>query len=369
MIYRVILLLAGGFWLIACTGREQKQDQMVDFRRVQYDPAYSLRELTAAIDRDPRHAAHYFKRAQFYLEAQKYSAALQDIAQAIALDEEKGEYFFRRAQILRAGGNYSAALTAATRADQLKYRHPDLAVMLGELYLYRKDYGRALQYISAALEETPQNEYLYFFRGLALAQTGDTLAAIRSFKSAVRRDPQLMAAYPQLAKIFLALREPERAEVYVRAGRRRDSVNAELWYYQGEIYSRRQQNDSAYVSYQKAVQFDSLLHLARYRLGLLAFSRRDYPAAARALAKTLPFSDNKPQAHLVLGESYEQTGQLAKALPHYQWVYTREPQNLKAMWGVRRTMYHLYKLRRDSLKTEERRKHDSLLAILQQRDS
>lgn len=369
MINRIIFIFTCGLLLSACTAREQNQDKMVDFRQVKYDPVYTLRELTAAIKRDPRNASHYFKRAQFHLEAKKYPVALQDINQAIALDEEKGEYFFRKAQILRYTGNYPAALTAASRADELKYRHTDLDMMLGELYLFRKDYARALQYFNTALEEAPQNEYLYFFRGLAQAQAGDTLAALRNFKIAVRRAPDLIEAYNQLIKIFLAIKQPELAYAYVQTGRRQDSLNAYLWYYQGEIYSHRQQPDSAYLSYKNAVKYDSLLYLAHHRLGLLAFSRRNYPAAISEMEKALPFSDNRPQAHLILGESYEKIDQLEKALPHYQWVFKREPQNPKAMWGVRRTMYQLYKIRRDSLRADEQKKHDSLLAIFRQRPS
>ncbi|MDQ4140020.1 MAG: hypothetical protein M3142_05800, partial [Bacteroidota bacterium] len=89
--------------------------------------------------------------------------------------------------------------------------------------------------------------------------------------------------------------------------------------------------------------------------------------AAAEIEKSIKYSDNKPLAHLILGESYEKTGQLEKALPHYQWVYNRDPQNIKAMWGVRRTMYQMYKLKRDSLLQEEKQKRDSLLAIFRER--
>ncbi|CAA9258949.1 MAG: hypothetical protein AVDCRST_MAG95-2222 [uncultured Adhaeribacter sp.] len=340
---------------------------MVDFRQVKYDPAYTLKELSIAIGRDNQNASHYFKRSQFHLEAQNYAAALKDISQAIELDENNGEYYFRKAQILRSSNSYRAALVAAARADELKYRHTDLDILLGELYLFSKDYERALGYLNTALEENPQNEYIYFYRGLAQAQTGDTLAAIRNFKIAIRRAPDLIDAYNQLIKIYLAQNEDGPALTYIRAGHRQDSVNAYLWYYQGEHYTRRQQPDSAYLSFANAIKYDSSLYLAHYKMGLLAFARRNYGVAISAMEKALPHTGHLPQMHLVLGESYEKTGQVEQALPHYQWVFSREPQNIKAMWGVRRTMYQLYKVRRDSLRNDERKKHDSLLAIFRQR--
>ncbi|WP_158267454.1 tetratricopeptide repeat protein [Adhaeribacter arboris] len=340
---------------------------MIDLRQVKYDPAFTLKEISAAIKRDPQNAAHYFKRAQFYVEANNDAAALKDVNQAIAQDEEKGEYYFRKAQILRKTGNYPAALTAATRAEDLNYRSTDLDVLLGELYLFSKKYGMALQYLNDAAEEIPQNEYIYFYRGLAYAQTRDTTEAIRNFKSAIRRSPDLIEAYNQLLKIYFARKEDVFALNYLRAGQKQDSTNAYLWYYQGEYYTNLKKLDSAYISYRNAVKYDSLLYLAHQRVGVLAFNKNKYPEAITELEKSLKHSDNLPQSHIILGESYEKTGQLEKALPHYQWVYKRDVQNIKAMWGVRRTMYQLYKIRRDSLRFEEKQKRDSLLAIFRER--
>ncbi|RDC63042.1 tetratricopeptide repeat protein [Adhaeribacter pallidiroseus] len=342
---------------------------MVDFRNVKYDPAYTLKEISAAITRDPQNATHYFKRAQYYQEAKNNKNALKDIEQAIKLDEERGEYHFRKAQILRDMSNYPAALTAAIQAEDLNYRSTDLDILLGELYLFSKKYEFALQYLNDAQEETPENEYIYFYRGLAYAHTSDSVAAIRNFKSAIRRAPDLIEAYNQLIKIYLNQKEDVQAWSYLRAGLKQDSTNAYLWYYAGEHYNNREQADSAYFSYKNAVKYDSLLYLAHHKLALLAFDKNNYSEAAAEMEKAMKFLKKLPQAHMILGESYEKLGELDKALPHYQWVYTREPQNIKAMWGVRRTMYRLYKLKRDSLRLDEKKKRDSLLAIFRQGQS
>ncbi|QMU28402.1 tetratricopeptide repeat protein [Adhaeribacter radiodurans] len=367
MLKQILLFFIGSLFFSSCSSPEQSQDKMIDFQKVKYDPAYTLKEISAAINRDPHNATHYFKRAQFYVEANNYTAALKDINQAIAQDEEKGEYYFRKAQILRKTGNYAAALTAATRAEDLNFRSTDLDVLLGELYLFSKKYGMALQYLNDAAEETPQNEYIYFYRGLAYAQTRDTMAAIRNFKSAIRRSPDLVEAYNQLVKIYFARKEDALALDYLRAGQKQDSANAYLWFYRGEYYNNLKQVDSAYISYRNAIKYDSLLYLARQRLGILAFNKNKYSEAAAEIEKALKHSDNLPQAHLVLGESYERTGKLEQALAHYQWIYKREPENIKAMWGVRRTMYQLYKIKRDSLRQDEKERRDSLLAIFRAR--
>ena len=367
MLKQVSIYFILAFIIVSCSSPEPSQDRMVNFRTVKYEPGYSLKEIGAALQLDPQNASHYFKRAQFYLEAKNYVAALKDINQAILLDNEKGEYYFRKAHILRTTGNYKSALAAATRAEDLKFRSTELDVLLGELYLFTKEYGMALQYLNDALEETPENEYIYFYRGLAQAHTGDTLGAIRNFKIAVRRDPGLIEGYNQLIKIYLKRKDEAQASYYLKAGIRQDSVNAYLWYYQGELYQNQKQPDSAYLSYKNAVKYDSLLYLAHHKLSLLAFSKYRYQEAALEMEKALKQNSNLPQAHIILGESYEKIGQLEKALPHYQWVYRREPQNIKAMWGVRRTMYQLYKIRRDSLRQDERNKRDSLLDIFRQR--
>ncbi|QNF35042.1 tetratricopeptide repeat protein [Adhaeribacter swui] len=369
MIRQKHVYLIGVIFFLSCSSPEPSQDKMVDFRKVKYDPAYTLKEISAAIDRDPQNATHYFKRAQFYLQAKNNAAALKDIEQAIKQDEERGEYYFRKAQILRDMGNYPAALSSAVRAEDLNFRSTELDILLGELYLFSKKYEFALQYLNDALEESPENEYIYFYRGLALAQTNDSVAAIRNFKSAIRRAPDLIEAYNQLIKIYLSQKDEVNALTYLRAGQKHDSTNAYLWYYQGEHFNRRKQLDSAYYSYQNAVKYDSLLYLAHYKLSLLDFNKNRYLLAAQQMEKAMKFLKKLPEAHMVLGESYEKLGAYEKALPYYQWVYSREPQNIKAMWGVRRTMYRLYKLKRDSLRLDEKKKRDSLLAIFRQGQS
>lgn len=367
MLKRVLILFSFGFIFGSCSSPEQRPDKMVNFRNVKYDPTYILKEISTALELDPQNASHYYKRSQYYLEAKLYKAALKDIDQAIALDSEKGEYYFRKALVLRSQGNYKTALQAAVHAEELKFRSTELDILLGELYLFSKEFDLALQYLNDALEETPENEYIYFYRGLAQAQTGDSMAAIRNFKSALKRSPDLVESYNQLIKIYLAQKNLDQAAHYLRAGQKQDSVNAYLWYYQGELHQTSKHPDSAYFSYKNAVKYDSLLYLAHYKLSLHAFEKNKYQEAASEMEKAIKGKANLPLAHILLGESYEKTGKLEKALPHYQWVYKREPQNLKAMWGVRRTMYQLYKINRDSLKQDERKKRDSLLAIFRQR--
>lgn len=369
MMQRLVIIFVFGILNFSCSSPEPSQDKMVDFRKVKYDPAYTLKEISNAIARDPKNATHYFKRAQYYLEAKNNTAALKDIEQAIKQDEERGEFYFRKAQILRDMGNYPAALTSAIRAEDLNYRSTDLDILLGELYLFSKKYEFALQYLNDALEETPENEYIYFYRGLAYAHTADSASAIRNFKSALRRAPDLIEAYNQLIKIYLIQKEEGSVMAYLRAGQKQDSTNAYLWYYQGEYYQNQKQLDSAYLSYRNAVKYDSLLYLAHQRLAFLAFNKKNYAEAVVEMEQSMQFSRKMPQAHMVLGESYEKLGELDKALQHYQWVYSLEPQNIKAMWGVRRTMYRIYKSKRDSLRLDEKIKRDSLLAIFRKGQS
>ncbi|MGV3588648.1 MAG: tetratricopeptide repeat protein [Adhaeribacter sp.] len=52
----------------------------------------------------------------------------------------------------------------------------------------------------------------------------------------------------------------------------------------------------------------------------------------------------------MLAESYEKTGRYQDALAAYNQVLQRKPNDVKSMWGVRRSVWGLRKMQRDSLR-------------------
>jgi hypothetical protein len=62
------------------------------------------------------------------------------------------------------------------------------------------------------------------------------------------------------------------------------------------------------------------------------------------------FTDTLPHLQEYLAESYEKNGQFRAALREYQQVLARQPNDVRAGWGVRRSNWALYKIQRDSLR-------------------
>jgi hypothetical protein len=52
-----------------------------------------------------------------------------------------------------------------------------------------------------------------------------------------------------------------------------------------------------------------------------------------------------------LAESYEKTGRYPEAITLYNQVLRRKPNDVKSMWGVRRSVWGLKRLQRDSLRS------------------
>jgi tetratricopeptide (TPR) repeat protein len=343
-----LLSLAGGPW--ACTSEAVNRDRMVNMGKVALKSEITLSDLDRALKQDRDNAVLYAKRALLYLERGQTGKALADINRALELDEDKGEYYFRKALVLRQAGKIPAAQEAAAEAENRGYKETDLYVLQAELLIRLKDFDAALEKVNYALEEAPEHNFALFYRGVARAASQDTASALINFRRAIKRSPDFLDPYLHMASIYNARKDYASAQQYLAVASRLEKNNPYLWLQKGIRYHGLKQTDSALYSLNKAIVLNPALYLAHYHLGLLHFKRLDYKAVVEHLEKVKSVADTLPKVQEYLAESYEKTGRFRAALKEYQGVLARNPNDVRAGWGVRRSTWGLYKIQRDSLK-------------------
>jgi tetratricopeptide (TPR) repeat protein len=349
-VFRILCLLCLTGSLGACTSEAVNRDRMVDLQKVALKSEIKLSDLDRALKQDRGNAVLYAKRALLYLDRGQTDRALADIDRALELNEEKGEYYFRKALILRQAGKIPAAQEAAAEAENRGFKETDLYVLQAELLIRLKDYQGALEKVNFALEEAPDHAYALFYRGVARAASHDTASALINFRLALRRSPTFLDPYLHLASIYNARREYDMARYYLTAAGKLAKDNAYLWLQQGIRYQGLRQTDSALYSLNTAVRLRPDLYQAHYHLGLLSYKRQDFPAVVQHLEKVKAVTDTLPKVQEYLAEGYEKTGRYRAALREYQKVLARQPNDVRAGWGVRRSNWALYKIQRDSLR-------------------
>ena len=345
------------FWLTifpvilgACTSEAVNQEKMVSMPQVAGISEIKLSDLNTAIRRNRNNAALYARRAMLYQDTNENIKALQDIDLAIDLDANKGEYYFQKALILRQTDRITAAQNAAADAEKLGYKGSEVYILQAELLIRLNMFAEAIEKVNVALTAIPNHEYALFYRGVARAALADTASAIINFRRAIQSSPDFINPYLQLASIYNSREDYEKAYFYIKRAEKLDSLNGYVWYQKGLRYNGLLQTDSAGFSWQKALALDPKMYKAHYQLGLLSYKRQNYSLALNHLEKVKNLPETLPQLPEILAESYEKTGRFGLALQQYNKVLQNKPNDIWAQWGVRRSNWGLYKIKRDSLR-------------------
>jgi Flp pilus assembly protein TadD len=111
--------------------------------------------------------------------------------QAVKLDPQNA-YALNNLAFLIAdsgGGDLDQALTYAQRAKQVMPNLPEVSDTLGWIYLKKNMSDSAMDIFQELVEKMPQNATYRYHLGMAYAQKGDKVKALRELQQALRIGP------------------------------------------------------------------------------------------------------------------------------------------------------------------------------------
>ncbi|RYU76439.1 tetratricopeptide repeat protein [Hymenobacter persicinus] len=326
--FALLLLPFAAVLLPACESAPPEQAaRMVNLKTVQSGPRIQAQELDGAISRQPGNAALYARRAAFRLDAGQTEAALRDINQALELDDAPGEYYFTKARALRTQGKLQATLAAAQLASRHGISSPELNLLVGETNLAARNYEAALDHLDRALQQEPDHAAALFYKGIAYVSVADTVQALDYLRASLARDPRQPEILHQLAFLSNAFRLPAEAATYSARGLKLAPTYGPLWYDHGRQFELQSRPDSALRYYTRAVQLDTTLYRADYRLALNEFKLHRYATALPHLQRALRRAPRLPNARLMLAESFESLGRYPEAADQYRRLVAENPGN------------------------------------------
>ncbi|MCX2739170.1 tetratricopeptide repeat protein [Pontibacter anaerobius] len=336
-----LMLLVLSVSLGSCTLEEGNHEQMVNLAEVKDDPAAQLQNLNIALENSRRDGSLYARRAVVLLQNGELEQALQDAEEAVRLTRKEPSTLFVKAQVLRAMGKPEEALPLALAAERNSYQSSSLYVLLGELYLQRKEYKQAMEYIRKAQELSPADEYAFYYKGRVQEATGDTTNAVRNFKLSLEQAPEFMQPQRELAAILVDKGEHEAAKPYLLKALRKAPEDAKLWYNRGLAYQAEQKQDSAMRAFGKAVSINDTLSGAHYRLGLHRLAQGNNDEALEHLEKVYGVYKSDTDYLVKLATAYERVGFFTKALATYQRLVQLDPKATYAYRSISRLKYKI----------------------------
>ncbi len=302
----------------------------------QEDALVALGDL---IDRKIDLDNNLYKRARIYLKQEEFILAESDVNAAIDLKDNVGEYYLLRAKVRHELNKIDLALEDAQRAEVLQQDLPELYVLLADLNQEKKQYREAQNYLVTALNMAPYEGDAYFVKGMLQSKMSDSLTGLENLKYALTLNPRMLRAYRQISSVYTDLGNKGEALRYNGLAIDRFPKKAELQFERGDIYQRNNKLDSAVYAYNKAINIDSTLAQAHYRIGIIYVKWKVYTGALAAFEKALQFRPRYPQANYLAGYCLEKLGNDERAAEFYTAETALNPDDEVANSALARIQY------------------------------
>lgn len=221
----------------------------------------------------------------------------------------------------QAAGDYQKAATLYGQLIAAGEDSPEIRSNYGAvLYFCGRD-REALEQLRIALKNNPSLVAPNLLAGMALSRLGEWSAAVAHLERARRQEPTSSVPLLALAKAYVGLHDYRRAHEAYAAAAALDAGNAEAWYGAG-ITARS--------------LADSILKKTRQCNGECEGLLRD---ALQALTRAVALEPASPRAHLILAESYRDSGKFSEALTEYETALRLDPQDAAANLGLATTYW------------------------------
>lgn len=236
------------------------------------DTKYSedVRAMSQIINKNPKDAELYYKRANIFFVEHKYKEAIADINVAIELSPKSAFYFFKLAEYYMADDTAYAkgAEKAYLKSIELGPNQEEPHLKYAILLLAKQRYNETAEQLNAILNINPSNPDAMFYLGMVNKEVGDTAQAIKRFQEAANIDNNYYNAYMQLAMLYLE-KEPQLALSYIDNAIRVNEFSDEAHYTKGLILEDRGEFVPAKEFYKRTIELNPQHRFAYFRLAYI----------------------------------------------------------------------------------------------------
>jgi tetratricopeptide (TPR) repeat protein len=263
-----------------------------------------------------------------YVEIDKPSEA-KDVVQGLLKRKETAELHNLLGQIEEKSGDFVGAATEFETAAHMEPSESNLFDWGSELLIHRT-LEPAVDVFRRAAERYPKSPRVAIGLGMALYSRGNYDEAVQSLLKAADLNPSDPRCYLFLSKAYDS--SPAQANEVIQRFRRfselRPSDARSFYYYAMSLWKGRRAQDPSLDLHQiesllrKAISLDPKLAEAHLQLGNLYSDQAQYAEAVPEYVKALENNSELGDAHYRLGQAYVHTGAKDKAQEHFD-VYQR----------------------------------------------
>ena len=201
----------------------------------------------------------------------------------------------------------------------------------------RQGYEEATEALGKALELDGNFALARYQLGMALQATNNRWKAVGEFRKAIQLDPNFAEAYKGLGDLLrLSPRRlfDQAVEAYSKAIDLQPDF-AEAYVGRGDAWQANGNFDKAIAEYKKTIDLDPENARVRVSLGRIYYNEKgQYHEAVSEYNRAIQLDPTLLEAHLALGEVYEEKGLYQEAIARYHKVLEIEPQHPTAHYGL-----------------------------------
>lgn len=340
-----LIVLFLSILLISCGTNTPKNNDVAIDKEDYFTP--EIAEITNKINSDPNNVELYVQRAVAFLDFKKTEEALLDINKALSFDSTKADYYIIRSDVYFAMGSGTKSKESLLKAIKLEPENVEALLKIAELHFYFKEYENTFKYLEKVAAIDKYNATVWFMRGMAFKDMGDTARAVKSFMETVQIDQSHYDAYLYLGILHAARKSLLAVDFYNNALNIKPN-SAEVLYNLGLFYQETENYDKAIQTYTMVTtqdikpdnpQFMFLKH-SYYNLGYvnLQFTQL-YRQAVKYFTFALNLDPVFVEAYYNRGYSYELMGDVINARKDYEKALQLKTNYDLAVKGLNRLDY------------------------------
>ncbi len=277
-----------------------------------------------AIEKSDKDPEAYILLGNIYYDLGRFEKAIEVYRRALDIEPDNAPLLFNLASALLKQGDEFAAIenlkkaAAKDRAGEVSFRSWS---RLGALFIERRNYDEAVQWLEKALRLRPEDARNRYNLGIAYLHLGKDEKAREQFIRAEERGRNDVAMLEKLGEAYTRMKDYERSkEIYeeiLKKNRRNVRVLARL----GEIHYEKGEYDRALEFFRRITDIEPATENARVawlNIGNILDDMQRYNEAIEAYNRALTISPKDHMAHYNLGIAYEHAGKPEKAVQAWQ---------------------------------------------------
>jgi tetratricopeptide (TPR) repeat protein len=270
----------------------------------QGDLQSSQKSLQSALDLEPQLVEARGNLAMVYAKRGELVSAEKLLRQTIEDDPKYKEGYLNLGLILAQQNRRSEAEAELDKVVALAPNDPALLSTVGKARMQMGQLSKGIALLQKVAELAPDLAATHLDLGLALAASYDLAAALAQTSEAVRLAPQSGVAH----------------------------------FYRGRILFDQGHTAEAKSEFETACRLNPQMAEPRYFLALLDKQEGKYDVAARLLEETVKLQPNNVMAWYLLGQSFEQGSEKAKAVAAWRQAIAVDPKSSQALISLARVL-------------------------------